>query len=53
MRAFAPGTDASWERLTQMTADAKDLGAYDVIAKAFDAVTIPQVLVHSCQSKAR
>lgn len=35
----------------EMMADAKQLGAYDVIAKPFDVVSIPQVLVHAHQSK--
>jgi DNA-binding NtrC family response regulator len=36
---------------TQMVTDAKALGAYDVIAKPFDVVSIPRMLVHACQSK--
>ena len=36
---------------TQMTSDAKELGAYDVIAKPFDVVSIPRVLAHACQAK--
>jgi DNA-binding NtrC family response regulator len=36
---------------TQMTIDAKDLGAYDVITKPFDVQSMAQVLVHASRSK--
>jgi DNA-binding NtrC family response regulator len=54
IRRLTPGTAVvmmTAHGTTQMTADAKDLGAYDVIAKPFDMESIPRVLVDACQSR--
>jgi DNA-binding NtrC family response regulator len=54
IRRLAPATAVvmmTAHGTTELTNDAKQLGAYDVIAKPFDVVSIPQVLVHACRSK--